>query len=104
MPIKYKVMGPYMQMPKGSPDYFAECAGLKQEFSTVLLPFCISLNVPFIDATTALKERTAAGDLVFQPFDTHLNSLGHEIVAGLVADFVKTMQWNGSVSNVVARP
>jgi hypothetical protein len=104
MPIKYKEMGPYMQMPKGSPDYFAECAGLKQEFSTVLLPFCISLNVPFIDATTALKERTAAGDLVFQPFDTHLNSLGHEIVAGLVADFVKTMQWNGSVSNVVARP
>jgi hypothetical protein len=50
---------------------------------------CGELHVPFVDATPALIDATAAGELVYLPFDTHLSPQGHEIVSHLV---VKAMR------------
>ena len=48
--------------------------------------WCDSRGVPFVDATDALEARAAKGELVYQAFDTHLSTAGHEVVAELLLE------------------
>jgi hypothetical protein len=56
--------------------------------------------VPFVDATDALEARAAKGELVYQAFDTHLSTSGHEVVAELLLKTLKNLNQitNNSVS------
>ncbi len=45
----------------------------------------------FIDATQALKTAADEGELVYIPFDTHLNERGHKIVADLLVKSIAKM-------------
>ena len=56
-----------------------------------LRALCDELKVTFIDTTPRLKEQTAAGEVVYLPFDTHLSPRGHEIVADLIAKDLNLM-------------
>ena len=49
---------------------------------------CERLDVPFLDATPALREASRRGELVYQPLDTHLSARGHELVAGQIVAFL----------------
>jgi hypothetical protein len=40
----------------------------------------------FIDLTPALQARADAGDLLYYPYDSHWNPLGHEVAAAAVAE------------------
>ena len=106
IPMKYKVLGPYMQMPDGMADYLAKWPGLREDVALdkVLRPFCAALGVSFIDATASLKEKAAASNLVYLPYDTHLNSLGHQVVADLIVETLKKDRQNGPATHVVAEP
>lgn len=42
------------------------------------------LDVPFVDATPALRRAAAAGELVYLPFDTHLSPRGHEVIRDIL--------------------
>ncbi|HIE98998.1 MAG: hypothetical protein ABGZ23_02025 [Fuerstiella sp.] len=46
---------------------------------------CDSLHVTLIDSTLELRERTAAGELVYFPLDAHLSPPGHAVVANQIA-------------------
>lgn len=56
----------------------------RETLATHLGELCATLGIAFIDATAALREHTAAGELVYLPMDTHLSSRGHEVVSRLV--------------------
>ena len=41
-----------------------------------------------VDLSIPLSEAASRGEVVFYPYDTHLNERGHEIVANAIADFI----------------
>lgn len=54
--------------------------------ATHLQQLCDRLEIEFVDTTARLTERAAAGGLVYQPMDTHLSPLGHEVVAEMIVE------------------
>jgi hypothetical protein len=88
VPEKYRVLGPHTKMLDPEIAHFDETAARASAESLAgsLKSFCDLLGVPFVDATDRLASRTKAGELVYLPYDTHLSPLGHEILAGLVAE------------------
>ena len=93
VPVKYRVMGPYTRFPnRASPaPGSAASAVYDQTFGGLLKSLCGSLGVPFVDATGKLEAQAKAGALVYLPFDTHLSGLGHEVVADVVVEKLKTL-------------
>jgi hypothetical protein len=93
LPDKFRVMGPHTRFPPEIAQASSRLAGLPRETSlgVQLRQFCEAAQIPFIDATDVLTQRAAAGELVYQPFDTHLSVLGHEAVAELLAAKVQQL-------------
>jgi hypothetical protein len=87
LPDKFRVLGPHTRFPPEIADATTRLPGLPRETSlgVMLQQFCESQGLPYVDATEALTQRAAAGELVYQPFDTHLSAFGHEVVAELLA-------------------
>ncbi len=57
-----------------------------------LRKLCDELKVPFLDATPELRAAAAAGDLVYQPFDTHLSAIGHQVVTAALVRELRKME------------
>jgi len=57
--------------------------------ATHLRKLCDELGVLFVDATPPLRAAAAAGDLVYQPFDTHLSPEGHRVVSEALVEELK---------------
>ncbi|HTQ49964.1 MAG TPA: hypothetical protein VMJ12_04580 [Candidatus Acidoferrales bacterium] len=87
MPDKYRVMGPHTELPEPVVRRIAAMPGVPADSSVqaMLGPFCASNDIPYLDCTPELCARAMAGELVYQPMDTHLSSRGHQIVADLIA-------------------
>ncbi len=49
---------------------------------------CQKEGIPFVDGTSALQAAAAAGELPYFACDTHLNGVGHRVMAGVVAAFL----------------
>jgi hypothetical protein len=88
LPDKFRVLGPHTRFPPAIAQASQQLAGMPRETSlgVVLQEFCAAHQLPYVDATDALQQQAATGKLVYQPFDTHLSPLGHEIVAALIAE------------------
>jgi hypothetical protein len=90
IPVKIRVVEPWLRLSDA-----AKARRPQREFppemtlAYYLNRLCRELDVPFVDATPALKDATAAGELVYLPFDTHLSPRGHEIVSKLVVDALR---------------
>ncbi len=93
IPKKMRVMGPYVKFSQLTMRQLPEDWDLAPEETLAwhLKQLCGDLTdpVPFIDATPRLKERAAAGELVYLPFDSHLSSRGHAVVAELIIEALR---------------
>ncbi|ANM29950.1 hypothetical protein ABI59_10765 [Acidobacteria bacterium Mor1] len=59
----------------------------RNRFGTWLAEACRQNGIPFVDMTEELRQGAAAGEIVYQPFDTHLAPEGHErVTRRLVAE------------------
>lgn len=86
IPMKIRVLGDRVLLSAEANERLGRDWNLPpvDTLSAQLEGLCSSLGVPFVDATPRLRERTAAGELVFLPFDTHLSAEGHRVVSDLI--------------------
>jgi hypothetical protein len=91
VPMKYRVLGPYIAQPEGTYDWVSRAPGFSEKVAIgpLLQSFCAGHDIPFVDATTALQKKAAAGGLVYLPFDTHLSRLGHQVLTDLILENLK---------------
>jgi hypothetical protein len=90
IPLKIRVVGPWLQVSEAAQKLRPSREIPPQEtLAFYLESLCGELGVPFVDATPALKDATATGELVYLPFDTHLSPRGHEIVSQLLVDAIR---------------
>lgn len=94
VPMKARALGPSVRLEAElqaavGPDWDLPESML---LATHLRKLCEELNVPFLDATPNLRSAAAAGDLVYQPLDTHLSSEGHRVVSEALIEMLKTMR------------
>jgi hypothetical protein len=87
IPDKFRVLGPRTRFASEIAAASAQLAGVPKEtaLGACLQEFCAAQQIHFVDATAALQQQAAAGQLVYQAFDTHLAPAGHEVVADLIA-------------------
>ena len=57
-----------------------------------LRSLCARLGVEYLDVTESLSEHAAQGELVFQSMDTHLSTIGHQIVADQIVAKLEAMK------------
>ena len=57
--------------------------------NAMLRDLCESAHIRFLDMTPALERRVESGDNVYFPDESHLNELGHAIVAESLASFLR---------------
>ena len=57
--------------------------------NAMLRDLCESAGIRFLDMTPALERRVESGDNVYFPDESHLNELGHAIVAESLASFLR---------------
>lgn len=90
IPMKIRVMGPYVKFSEFTRKYFPSNWDLLPEETLAwsLKQRCKILDIPFIDATTGLKEHAASGTMVYLPLDSHLSSEGHRVVAELIVEAI----------------
>lgn len=86
LPIKLRAIGYATEL---SPSTLVEIGrdwdlAEQDTLSMQLAALCEELNVPYIDATPALREAASAGQLVFLPLDVHMSPQGHRVVANLL--------------------
>ena len=83
IPMKLRVMGHYVEFSPRMQTMLPLNWDIPEEetFGHALASLCEELDVRFVDTTAALKSRTAGGELVYPPFESHLSKIGHEIVA-----------------------
>ena len=83
IPMKLRVMGHYVELSPRMQTLLPLDWDIPEEetLGHALASLCEDLDVPFVDTTAALKSRTADGELVYPPFESHLSKIGHEIVA-----------------------
>jgi hypothetical protein len=90
IPLKIRVVGPWLRLSEAAQKMRPSREIPPQEtLASYLDSLCGELGVPFVDATPALKDATAAGELVYLPFDTHLSPRGHEIVSRLLVAAIR---------------
>jgi hypothetical protein len=92
IPDKARALAPRLQLDerllaRNGPDWDLP---EPQTLATHLRALCGELDVPFIDATPALRKAAAEGELVYLPFDTHLSPRGHEVVRDVLVEAIKT--------------
>jgi hypothetical protein len=83
MPMKLRVMGHHVEFLPRMQTLLPLDWDIPEEetFGYALASLCEELDVRFVDVTAALKSRTAGGELVYPPFESHLSKIGHEVVA-----------------------
>lgn len=86
MPDKVRVMGPFCPDLEKNGKRVRAGWDLPEDkaLAAYLGRLCRDLAVPFVDATPALRQAAASGELVYLPFDTHLTPRGHVIVSDLL--------------------
>lgn len=93
IPMKVAVMGHYVRFTRiPSPGPKSWTLPEMGSLSYHLALYCKELDVPLLDTTEPFRQHTAAGELLFQPRDTHLNTRGHEVLAELIAEAIETME------------
>lgn len=87
IPDKLRVIGPHTRFEPQVALVGSRFPGLPPEtaLGACLRDFCGGRQIPFLDTTEALQQAAAAGNLVYQGFDTHLSAPGHQIVADCIA-------------------
>ena len=56
----------------------------------VMADFCQQANIEFVTLTDPLRNATSAGKQVYFTYDQHWTPVGHEIVATVLANYLKT--------------
>lgn len=94
LPIALRVHGPYTQFNADAPlnEYVPDGNwDTPDQFSMRVAALCSERGIPFINATTALRDGASQREFVYAPrFDSHLYFRGHEIVANLIATALET--------------
>ncbi len=91
IPMQMHVMGSYVEFSEYT-RRFAPPNTLLPDSETLadyLERLCQELDVPFVDSTSALQQLAAEGQLAYFPYETHMSSQGHAVVADLL---VETLQ------------
>lgn len=57
----------------------------------MMAELCAEAGIPFLDTTPALAARAAAGENVYFPDESHLNQAGEALIAGQLAEFIRTI-------------
>jgi hypothetical protein len=95
IPIKVRVMGPYVRF-NDENDRNSYLPGGKQDsdtdFGSELARFCEHLDCPFLDMTDALRHRAAEDNrkIYSTAQDSHLDTDGHAVVAQALAEWLRT--------------
>ncbi|MDA0990630.1 MAG: hypothetical protein O3A51_07750 [Verrucomicrobia bacterium] len=93
IPMKFTVMEPYTEMAEQTRAALTTYQPIPDEerMAEQLRLYCEFQEVTYVDATEALQQATAAGELVYLPYDTHLAPRGHEIIADLLAEAIRPL-------------
>jgi hypothetical protein len=94
IPMKPRGLGPRLEL---QPELAAEVGRYPDIPEPMTLAFhlqklCDELGIPFVDATPLLRRAAAAGELVYQPFDTHLSVEGHRVVTAALVEQLRKLQ------------
>lgn len=89
VPIKFRVYEGLCEPPA---DGYARTWTLN-DLPNRLAQWSAAHNLPFLDLTSALKERAAHGELVYFPDDGHWNPIGNAVAAGAIGDAITTYGW-----------
>ena len=89
IPMKFRVFGEVLEF--GSASRVSKNWDFPESdtLATQLKELCGELAITFVDSTDSLKLQAKNGKLVYPPFDVHLSSLGHKVVADLVVDALR---------------
>jgi hypothetical protein len=94
IPMKPRGLGRRLQL---QPEVQAEVGWYpdlpeQMTLASHLQKLCAELDVPFVDATPFLRAAAANGDLVYQPFDTHLSVEGHHVVTAALVEQLRKLE------------
>jgi len=81
VPIKFRVYGSYCTFPAGSPCVTWQPWDLESQFAAIMR----EEGIDFVSLTGPMRERAAAGELLYVPEDSHWNAEGHAFVASQLA-------------------
>jgi hypothetical protein len=95
IPIKVRVMGPYVRFNDANDRNFYLPDGKQDsngDFGSEVAKLCSHLGCPFIDMTNALRRRAAEDNRkVYSTVqDTHLDTDGHTVVAQTLTEWIRT--------------
>jgi hypothetical protein len=89
IPMKMHVMGSYIDFSKDTRQ-FDTALPAHLTLATSLKHLCQELDVSFIDSTSALQQIAAEGHLAYFPYETHMSSHGHAVVADMLAELLQS--------------
>jgi hypothetical protein len=89
VPAKLTVLYPYCAWPPNSE--LGDPARWESAFRVDLARLCADEGIPHVDLTDALRAVAATGKLPYFTNDTHLNELGHEVMADALAPWIGAM-------------
>jgi hypothetical protein len=89
VPAKITVLHKYCVWPKGSD--FESADRWASPFRAALAEFCARAGIPCQDLTAPLESLAQEGNLPYFAADTHLNAAGHEMAAGFLAPWIKSL-------------
>lgn len=89
VPTKFRVYKDYCQFPEDGYEKHWQANPLP----SLMSEWSKSNRVPFLDLTPALRERAAAGQLVYFTDDGHWNQKGHAVAADAIANFITGQGW-----------
>ncbi len=100
LPMKFRAVAPSVEFNAFSVPRL-EARGLRADdgwdvppqkrLGTWLAQACGNHGIPFVDLTDTLREGAARGELVYQPFDTHLAPDGHRRVTEVLVERARTL-------------
>jgi hypothetical protein len=93
IPTKHRVMAPFVTFraqpsTQGTPE--TEPHSPDRSFEDEARRLCESAGVEFVSATSALREASSRGELVYFAFDEHLNAAGNAVMAGVLARAIES--------------
>jgi hypothetical protein len=89
VPIKFRVMQPFVAFPEGSPCSAWRVWPIAASFGEL----CASLDVPHLDLTSHAQTAVRQGNMPYAAADTHWTPAGHALVAGLVSEEIERRSW-----------
>jgi hypothetical protein len=90
VPSKLTVLGPVITWPSGSK--LSAPALWDSLLPQKVRAYAQQMNIPYHDLTDDLRAAAKKGQLPYFPTDTHLNSLGHRIMAAALAPFLRDLR------------